>query len=193
MVRLDEFTANVVASGLVPAEVVGHVQAQLEPEPADDAAVRLARRLIEGRWLTTYQARKLLAGATRGFFLGGYRLVRPLGEGGMGKVYLATNDQKETVAIKVLPPRKALEEENALRRFRREMDLSRRCVHPNLARTLAVGKRGRRPLHGDGVHPRQEPVRAGQERARRPAARPRRGPAVPQADRRTRGGPRVRA
>jgi serine/threonine protein kinase len=145
MVPLDEFTANVVASGLVRPEVLDHVRSQLDPDPATDAALRLARQLIGGRWLTNYQARKLLSGATRGFFLGGFRLERPLGEGGMGKVYLARNDRNETVAIKVLPPRKALEEENALKRFRREMDLSRRCVHPNLARTLSVGSDG-------GVH-----------------------------------------
>jgi eukaryotic-like serine/threonine-protein kinase len=142
MVPLDEFTANVVASGLVRPEVLDHVRSQFDPEPAGDAAARLARQLIGGRWLTSYQARKLLAGATRGFFLGGFRLERPLGEGGMGKVYLAKNDQNQTVAIKVLPPRKALEEDNALKRFRREMDLSQRCVHPNLARTLSVGSDG---------------------------------------------------
>ena len=90
------------------------MRGQLDPEPSSDASVRLARRLIEGGWLTTYQAKKLLVGATRGFFLGGYRLMRPIGEGGMGKVYLARNDRHEQVAIKVLPPRKALEEENAL-------------------------------------------------------------------------------
>ena len=121
---------------------MAQVQAELDPEPAADASVRLARRLIEGGWLTTYQARKLLSGATRGFFLGGYRLLRPLGEGGMGKVYLAVDDDQEQVAIKVLPPRRALEEENALRRFRREMELSQRCSHPNLARTLSVGSEG---------------------------------------------------
>ena len=105
-------------------------------------SVRLARRLIESGWLTSYQAKKLLAGATRGFFLGGYRLMRPIGEGGMGKVYLAIDDRREQVAIKVLPPRKAAEEDNALLRFRREMELSQRCSHPNLARTLAVGSEG---------------------------------------------------
>ncbi len=60
----------------------------------------------------------------------------------MGKVYLAENDRQDRVAIKVLPPRKALEDENALARFRREMDLSRRCSHPNIARTIAVGSEG---------------------------------------------------
>jgi serine/threonine protein kinase len=142
MLRLDDFTANLAASGLVSPEVMAQVRADIDPLPAQDAAVRLANRLIEGGWLTNYQARKLFAGATRGFFLGGYRLQRPLGEGGMGKVFLAVNDRSERVAIKVLPPRKALEEANVLRRFRREMDLSRRCSHRNLARTLSVGNEG---------------------------------------------------
>jgi serine/threonine protein kinase len=142
MLRLDDFTANAVKSGLVPSEVLTGFQAQLEFASAEDAAVRLARQLVQNGWLTSYQAKKLLAGATLGFFLGGYRLLRPLGEGGMGKVYLAVNDDEHRVAIKVLPPRKALEEENALRRFRKEMDLSRRCSHPNLARTISVGNEG---------------------------------------------------
>jgi serine/threonine-protein kinase len=142
MLRLDEFADNAIRSGLVPSEVLRDFRAGLELAAADDAPVRLARRLVENGWLTSYQARKLLSGATRGFFLGGYRLLRPLGEGGMGKVYLAVDDHDQKVAVKVLPPRKALEEENALRRFRREMDLSRRCVHPNVARTLSVGSDG---------------------------------------------------
>jgi eukaryotic-like serine/threonine-protein kinase len=142
MLRLDDFTANAVKSGLVPPEILSGFQAQLELASAEDAPVRLARQLIQNGWITSYQARKLLSGATLGFFLAGYRLLRPLGEGGMGKVYLAVDNDEHQVAIKVLPPRKALEEEHALRRFRREMDLSRRCSHPNLARTLSVGNEG---------------------------------------------------
>ena len=58
---------------------------------------------------------------------GRYRILRPLGEGGMGKVFLAARDRDgQQVAIKVLPPKRALQEEEALLRFRREMDLS--CV-----------------------------------------------------------------
>ena len=100
---------NVAKSGLVPAAELAQARAGVEPEPAADASVRLARLLVQQGLLTTYQARKLLAGATRGFFLGGYRILRPLGEGGMGKVFLAVNEQTVgKVAIKVLPPRKAL-------------------------------------------------------------------------------------
>ena len=146
MARLDQFVANLAKSGLVAPFALERAQSQLPDGPSSDAAVRLARLLIQQGALTTYQARKVLAGATKGFFLGDYRILRSLGEGGMGKVYLAAN-QKDglRVAIKVLPPSKAADGGQALLRFRREMELSRRMNHPNLARTLDVGRAG-------GVH-----------------------------------------
>lgn len=140
--RLDVFVANLARSGLVDPQVVSRVLADLDPDPAADASTRLARRLLQAGALTTYQARKVLSGATQGFDLGGYRIHRPIGEGGMGKVFLAVHmTDGRRVAIKVLPPKKAGEEQ-ALNRFRREMDLSRRVHHPNLARTLEVGSEG---------------------------------------------------
>ena len=143
MLQLDDFAEKVALSGLVSTAELTQARAQVEPKPAADASLRLARLLVQQGLLTTYQARKLLAGATRGFFLGGYRILSPLGEGGTGKVFLAVNEQTfGKVAIKVLPPRKALEEAGSLVRFRREMELSQRCDHPNLARTLAVGTEG---------------------------------------------------
>ncbi len=143
MLQLDDFADAVARSGLVPAMEISQAHARLDEQPAADASLRLARLLVSQGFLTTYQARKLLAGATRGFFLGGYRILRPLGEGGMGKVFLAVNDETfGKVAIKVLPPRKAAEDAGSLARFRREMELSQRCDHPNVARTLSVGAEG---------------------------------------------------
>ncbi len=146
MARLDQFVANLAKSGLVASPAIERARAEVDRAEAPDAAARLAKILISQGALTTYQARKVLAGATKGFFLGDYRILRSLGEGGMGKVYLAAN-QKDglRVAIKVLPPSKAADGGQALLRFRREMDLSRRARHPNLARTLDVG-------HAGGVH-----------------------------------------
>jgi serine/threonine-protein kinase len=143
MSRLDDFVANVARSGLIPSDDLARARENLAPEPSNNAPVRLARLLIQEGSLTPYQARKVLAGATRGFFLGGYRILRPLGEGGMGKVFLAVREgRSQKVAIKVLPPKKALERGNALERFQREMELSQRVRHRFLAQTLEVGSEG---------------------------------------------------
>ncbi|MGE3818819.1 MAG: serine/threonine-protein kinase [Isosphaeraceae bacterium] len=146
MARLDDFLTDLKKSRLVAWSDVEVALESVGPEENDEGALRLARALVERGSLTRYQARKILSGATKGFFLGGYRILCPLGEGGMGKVYLARREGGgDEVAIKVLPPRKAAEEAQSLERFKREMDLSRRVVHPNLARTLDVGEE-------DGVH-----------------------------------------
>ena len=143
MSRLDTFAADVERSGLVTPAALERALSSLPAGKGDDAPVRLARALIQSGAITPYQGRKLLAGATRGFFLGGYRILRRLGEGGMGKVYLAQPEGGGApVAIKVLPPSKAAAEAQALHRFRREMELSQRALHPHLARTLDVGREG---------------------------------------------------
>jgi eukaryotic-like serine/threonine-protein kinase len=46
------------------------------------------------------------------------------------------------VALKVLSPKRAREVERVLARFRREMELSQRVQHPNLAETFEVGEVG---------------------------------------------------
>ena len=142
MPSLDEFAANLARSGLVPATDLDRALEALaagEGRAGDEPATRLAHALIAAGSLTSYQARKLMGGITRGFFLGGCRVLRPLGEGGSGKVFLAARPDGRQVAIKVLPPGKAAEESRTLERFRREMQLSQRVRHPNVARTLAVG------------------------------------------------------
>jgi serine/threonine protein kinase len=146
MPRLEEFVNNAIRSGLLVPEDLAQVRNGFELEPARDAAPRLAQRLIERGKLTPYQARQILAGVTKGFLLGDYTILRRLGAGGMGKVFLAVRrSDGKRYAIKVLPPRRAMEEERALARFRKETELSRRVNHPNITRTVEVG------VH-DGVH-----------------------------------------
>jgi serine/threonine protein kinase/tetratricopeptide (TPR) repeat protein len=69
--------------------------------------------------------------------IGPYKLIRELGRGGMGAVYLAAraDDQYESqVAIKLVRP--GLDTEFILRRFRRERQILARLQHPHIARML---------------------------------------------------------
>src|SRR4051812_27331407 len=69
---------------------------------------------------------------------GRYRIVRWLGSGGMGRVYEALDTELgEPVALKVL--RSGLSDE-AIERFRREVKLTRRIQHRNVARMFDIGE-----------------------------------------------------
>ncbi len=73
--------------------------------------------------------------------IGAYRLVRELGRGGMGAVWLATRaDEKfqQTAAIKLL--KRGTDTEEVLRRFRAERQILARLNHPNIARLFDGGE-----------------------------------------------------
>jgi len=75
--------------------------------------------------------------------VGPYRLVRELGQGGMGTVYLAERDDdqyKTQVAIKLV--RRGFDTDLILNRFYRERQTLARLQHPNIARLLDGGTTG---------------------------------------------------
>jgi serine/threonine protein kinase len=77
-------------------------------------------------------------------YLGPYRLHEVLGEGGMGMVYRARNVVTgQTVALKVLHPRRTAGEGNRLR-FLREARILTRLEHPNIVRVFDTGEIGGR-------------------------------------------------
>lgn len=70
-----------------------------------------------------------------------YRLLEPLGQGGMGRVFLAERvggDFRQLVAIKLLAWHLG-DDAEAARRFRRERQILARLNHPNIARLLDGG------------------------------------------------------
>lgn len=138
---------------------------EAEPPTAEQLFRRFLEREREGRAL---QSEDLLAGArpevreeflalredylilrrelaangarlTPGRVLGGFRLVRPVGSGGMGVVWEAVQEGLgRSVALKVLHPHLLLSE-RAAERFRREAEAGGRLRHPALVLVHAIG------------------------------------------------------
>jgi serine/threonine-protein kinase len=72
--------------------------------------------------------------------IGGYRILRQLGRGGMGEVYSGLHqveDVQQTVAIKVV--RHGNDTDDVLHRFRLERRILAGLNHPNIARLLDAG------------------------------------------------------
>jgi len=77
----------------------------------------------------------------QGSLLGHYRIQQPLGAGGMGRVYEATDEKlHRTVAIKVLPPGDV--DEDTRQRFIREAQAASALNHPNIVTVYEVGREG---------------------------------------------------
>jgi eukaryotic-like serine/threonine-protein kinase len=88
-------------------------------------------------------ARHLLARAKAGdrelAAVHGYTLLRELGRGGMGAVYLARHDETgDLVALKLMLPQVAASAE-AQQRFLREIEVSRTLRHPHIAAVHDIG------------------------------------------------------
>jgi len=72
--------------------------------------------------------------------LGGYRLIRRIGAGGMGVVYLAEEHQLHRLVALKLIHRGLQASDNARRRFEREAQAVGRLRHPNIVTVFAAGE-----------------------------------------------------
>jgi eukaryotic-like serine/threonine-protein kinase len=117
--------------------------------PRPESAQKLADELVKRGVLTTWQAENLLQGKHRGYRLGPYRILRPLGQGGMSKVFLAEHEMmRRRSAIKVLPS-KYQEDPDLLKRFHLEARAVAALDHPNIVRAYDFNKDVR---YGKEIH-----------------------------------------
>lgn len=93
----------------------------------------LAQLLVQKEWLTPYQVEQLLHGQEQELVLGPYRLLQPLGEGGMGMVFKALHQRlNRIVALKVIRRERLTQDPEAIRRFQREARAAAQLTHPNI-------------------------------------------------------------
>lgn len=142
------FRTCVLNSGLVtPAELDQTIVALWTERSGGKAVAQveisqeeLADRLIALGRLTQYQAKQMLAGRSK-LKLGQYRILEPIGHGGMGEVFKAEHEfMGRIVAIKVLPMSKATP--SATASFIHEIRSQARLQHVNLVQAYDAGRDG---------------------------------------------------
>ena len=137
--HVTEFLALLKRSGLLKAaqwDAAQNVAKEFQEKHtaiSDGASpAGLASELVRMELLTEWQAGQLLKGQT-GFVLGKYRLLAPVGKGGMGHVFKARDDESGAiVAIKVMS-RKLTGNQTLVNRFRREIRASSRMLQSPLS------------------------------------------------------------
>ena len=96
-----------------------------------------------------------LAYEPSGATIGPYTLREPIGEGGMGVVFVAeqTQPMRRKVALKIIKP--GMDTKQVVARFEAERQALAMMDHPNIAKVLDAGTTtGGRPLLRDGAGPR---------------------------------------
>ncbi len=129
--------SNLLESGRLDRAIEELTRDQAMPVKPSQLAAVLVRRGL----LTNFQATQLVNGRWHGFFIGGkYKLLEPLGAGGMGKVFLCEHTLlRKLVAVKILPAEK-LNDPALVERFYREARATAALNHPNIVRCHDVDK-----------------------------------------------------
>jgi len=141
--QASRFWQAALRSGLTDAQSLNACWNAIPPEKRDAPEHldrRLARQAVEASALTRWQAQQLLAGRTKGFKVDRYVLLDMIGEGGMGRVYLAADTRlKRRVALKILAPDR-VNNSRAVARFQREGLVGAQLQHENLVRIYDFGE-----------------------------------------------------
>ncbi len=119
--QASRFWKAALQSGLIDARALAACWEAIPPEKRTPEQIdrRLARQAVQGGHLTLWQAQQLLAGRSSGFKIDRYLLLEMIGQGGMGRVYLARDSRlNRRVAIKILSPER-VNNPRAIARFQR--------------------------------------------------------------------------
>ena len=145
-VSLEQFCTQLVDSGVLSESELHEFLSKLpaSDQPADGE--KLAKRLVNDKLISAYQAEVVYSGKGNSLTFGSYFVLDKLGQGGMGMVLKAEHRMmKRLVAIKVLSP--AVTKTRELQqRFQREVEAAARLTHPNIVRAFDAGEANGSPF-----------------------------------------------
>ena len=135
---VDQFIRRLVESELFTRKELNDIVAGIDPCPQDGE--ELAKLLVRKKKLTVYQVQQSYAGDGRSLVLGNYAILDKIGAGGMGEVYLAEHRRMgRRAALKILPAKYA-DDDQAVKRFHREVQAVARLSHANIVAAFDAGE-----------------------------------------------------
>jgi eukaryotic-like serine/threonine-protein kinase len=136
----DELIECVRRSGLVDEERLKRFLNDIATPILDP--VELSKAFVDANLLTDWQRERLMEKKWKGFFLGKYKILFPLGAGAMGSVFKAEHRvMRHAVALKVLAKRLVSKPTNVAR-FEREARAAAVVNHPNVVRAYDIDRDG---------------------------------------------------
>lgn len=134
----EAFTTLLIHRKLIQPQQLKQLSLELtrhSPFIATPAPTPASRSRSGSSILDPHKSKNLAPGST---LIPGFTIVKVLGEGGMGIVYEAKDDQGRAVALKLI--RGELASERAKKRFVREQEVMLKLRHPNIVTITGAGQ-----------------------------------------------------
>jgi serine/threonine protein kinase/WD40 repeat protein len=112
------------------------------PEALDSDPRVLGRILLRREWLTRFQINQVAVGRGKELIVGPYVVLDRLGEGGMGQVFKARHQHMQRVVALKLIRKEKLANEEAVKRFYREVQAAAQLQHANIVVAYDAGPAG---------------------------------------------------
>ena len=134
-VKPEERAAFLDAACANDARLRDEVEALLRSDGDEANSVEMIPSIVAAAWVKQSGEGRLV-----GRVMGRYRIVAPLGSGGMGEVYLAEDTTlNRKVALKLLPAH-FTQDRDRLRRFDQEARAASALNHPNIITIYEIGQ-----------------------------------------------------
>ena len=130
--EFQQFIDGIIASRILTKDAIDAVIAELPAEKQTQNVEVLGNELISRGLLTRYQIGRILQGRHHGLVLGNLILKEKIGQGGMGRVYLAEHKRmKRPVAVKIMNEN-AMKSKQSVARFMLEVQTAAQLTHNNI-------------------------------------------------------------